>query len=204
VKRTYGISTTDLVGKMLLKQRGYCTAEKEISASPSTYASYHNELLSLFRASLGRRREGTVVFIDGNFDLFHAGHTTALRLAKEMGDYLVVGIHGDEVTEEYSRNKPVMSLNERMLSLMSCKYVDEVICSPFIVDEGFVEQHRISKIRPSFDVKDLSRYDKVRNIVEHSYAENKFAYLSAEHIVNRIISNYMGYTLRQKKRLEKK
>jgi len=36
-------------------------------------------------------------------DLFHFGHVNFLRQAREHGDYLLVGIHGDEVVENYKR-----------------------------------------------------------------------------------------------------
>ncbi|KAG5043067.1 hypothetical protein JHK87_006982 [Glycine soja] len=33
---------------------------------------------------------------DGAFDLFHAGHVEILRLARDLGDFLLVGIHTDQ------------------------------------------------------------------------------------------------------------
>lgn len=125
----------------------------------------------------------------------------SLRIAREMGDYLVVGIHDDETTKEYTRSYPVLGIKERMLALMSCRYVDEVVVSPYVVGREFVERHGVDVVGPSFDSKDLSRFDGVRELVEHSYAENRFNYLSAEHIVNRIISNYQAYESRQRKRM---
>lgn len=38
-----------------------------------------------------------IVYIDGTFDLFHAGHAELLKAAKTMGDFLLVGIHDDAV-----------------------------------------------------------------------------------------------------------
>ncbi|KAI9078525.1 hypothetical protein K1719_039463 [Acacia pycnantha] len=37
-----------------------------------------------------------IVYIDGAFDLFHAGHVEILRLARKLGDFLLVGIHTDQ------------------------------------------------------------------------------------------------------------
>jgi len=39
-----------------------------------------------------------VVYIDGAFDLFHIGHVEALKHAKSLGTYLIVGIHEDAVS----------------------------------------------------------------------------------------------------------
>ncbi|KAM0671746.1 putative ethanolamine-phosphate [Ordospora colligata] len=200
VERTIGISTTELVGRMLLNMGG---GQLTLNKSGQEHTDYHDELLGLLEADMKRERKGKVVFIDGNFDLFHAGHVVSLRIARMMGDYLVVGLHDNETTKEYTKSNPVMNLKERMLTLMSCKYVDEIVISPYCIDRDFVATHGIDVVAPSFDSKDLSRYDAIREIVQHSYAENKFNYLSAEHIVNRIILNYQNYVERQKKRLAK-
>lgn len=58
--------------------------------------------------------------------MMHFGHANALRQAKEMGDYLIVGVHSDE---EILKNKgpPVMSQEERYKAVRACKWVDEVV-----------------------------------------------------------------------------
>lgn len=48
--------------------------------------------------------------------------------AKEQGDFLLVGLHTDEdVSERRGPHLPIMDLHERCLSVLACKYVDEVI-----------------------------------------------------------------------------
>ncbi|KAI8559587.1 hypothetical protein RHMOL_Rhmol04G0185900 [Rhododendron molle] len=41
-----------------------------------------------------------IVYIDGAFDLFHAGHVEILRLARGLGDFLLVGIHTDQTVRK--------------------------------------------------------------------------------------------------------
>lgn len=52
------------------------------------------------------------IWVDGCFDMMHYGHANALRQAKMMGDYLVVGVHSDA---EIAKNKgpTVMKEDER-------------------------------------------------------------------------------------------
>lgn len=38
-----------------------------------------------------------VVYVCGTFDLFHIGHLCFLEEARKLGDYLIVGIHSDQV-----------------------------------------------------------------------------------------------------------
>ena len=48
--------------------------------------------------------------------------------AKQQGDFLLVGVHTDEdVQERRGPHLPIMDLHERSLSVLACKYVDEVI-----------------------------------------------------------------------------
>jgi len=51
-----------------------------------------------------------------------------LEAAKKKGDFLLVGIHSDDtVNAERGGGFPIMNLHERALSVLSCRYVDEVI-----------------------------------------------------------------------------
>lgn len=62
----------------------------------------------------------------GTFDLIHHGHISILRRAKEMGDYLIVGLSTDEFN--FKKGKMAYhSYEERKLILEAIKYVDEVI-----------------------------------------------------------------------------
>lgn len=44
--------------------------------------------------------------------MMHFGHANALRQAKELGDYLVVGVHSDAEVEK-NKGLPVMREEER-------------------------------------------------------------------------------------------
>lgn len=69
-----------------------------------------------------------MVYVDGSFDLFHIGHIRTLQKAREYGNYLIVGIYEDTVINTIKgKNYPIMNLNERVLGVLSCRYVDEVI-----------------------------------------------------------------------------
>ena len=69
-----------------------------------------------------------IVYIGGSFDLMHMGHIERLKKAKEMGTYLYAGVWSDETVSHYKgRNFPLMSLHERVLMVMACQYVDDVV-----------------------------------------------------------------------------
>lgn len=63
-----------------------------------------------------------IVYVAGAFDLFHIGHLDFLEKAKELGDFLIVGLHTDPVVNQYKGgNYPIMNLHERVLSVLACK-----------------------------------------------------------------------------------
>ncbi|MCM3400355.1 glycerol-3-phosphate cytidylyltransferase [Oceanobacillus profundus] len=62
----------------------------------------------------------------GTFDLIHAGHINLLRRAKDLGDYLVVGISTDEFNKV--KNKQAYhTFDNRKMILESIRFVDKVI-----------------------------------------------------------------------------
>lgn len=62
------------------------------------------------------------VFTTGTFDVLHYGHINLLKKAKELGDYLIVGLN---VTK--NGNDTYYSYDERKQILEAIKYVDEVV-----------------------------------------------------------------------------
>ncbi len=45
-----------------------------------------------------------IVYVDGAFDLFHQGHIEFLKAARELGDYLIVGVHNDDLINKHRRH----------------------------------------------------------------------------------------------------
>jgi glycerol-3-phosphate cytidylyltransferase len=50
-----------------------------------------------------------------------------LKEAKEVCDYLIVGLQVDPTLDRPNKNKPVQSYYERWVQLSAVKYVDEII-----------------------------------------------------------------------------
>ncbi len=62
----------------------------------------------------------------GTFDLLHYGHINLLKRAKEMGDYLIVGLSTDEFNALKDK-KSYYSFEHRKMILEAIRYVDKVI-----------------------------------------------------------------------------
>jgi glycerol-3-phosphate cytidylyltransferase len=69
---------------------------------------------------------GLKIYTGGTFDLFHAGHANFLARCAELGS-VTVALNTDEFIKEYKSKAPVMSYQERLEVLASCRYVDNII-----------------------------------------------------------------------------
>ena len=63
----------------------------------------------------------------GTYDLLHFGHINFLNRAKELGDYLIVGLADEEYNLAHSKKRCYFSFEERKFMLEAIKYVDLVI-----------------------------------------------------------------------------
>lgn len=139
-KRTAGVSTTDLVGRMLLLTKNhhqgpsYDPTNREEASSigqdPTTHSPWTGisqflpttQKIIQFAEGKEPKPGDKIVYVLGAFDLFHIGHVDFLEKVKALGDYLIVGLHSDQVVNQYrGHNYPIMNLQERVLSVLACK-----------------------------------------------------------------------------------
>ena len=75
-----------------------------------------------------RRRRERVVFTNGCFDLFHAGHLASLEESKALGDVLVVAVNSDaSVRRLKGAARPIVPERERARVLAGLACVDYVV-----------------------------------------------------------------------------
>lgn len=86
------------------------------------------------------------VYADVVGDLLHRGHIEFFKKARNLGDYLIVGVISDKDVESYKR-LPVLRLSERVALIEACKYVDEVIVAPPLsITEEFLKNYQIDLV----------------------------------------------------------
>lgn len=68
----------------------------------------------------------------GTYDLLHQGHINLLRRAKELGDYLIVGVTSDSFDRERGKLNVRNNVLERVELVKATGYADEVIIEDYV------------------------------------------------------------------------
>ena len=96
---------------------------------PGGLKSKIKSLAELKQKVLELKEQGKrIVFTNGCFDLFHVGHASVLREAKNQGDLLVVAVNSDSSVRALKGCKrPLISQEHRLELVASLESVDYVI-----------------------------------------------------------------------------
>lgn len=68
----------------------------------------------------------------GTYDLLHQGHINLLRRAKELGDYLIVGVTSDSFDRGRGKLNVRNNVLERVAAVKATGYADEVIIEDYL------------------------------------------------------------------------
>ena len=103
----------------------------------------------------------TKVITYGTYDLLHQGHLNLLRRAKELGDYLIVGVTSDSFDRGRGKLNVRNNVLERVEAVKSTGYADEVIIEDYLGQK----------------IDDIQKYDVDIFAIGSDWA-GKFAYLN--------------------------
>tara|TARA_A100001015_G_scaffold72199_2_gene80115 strand:+ start:341 stop:796 length:456 start_codon:yes stop_codon:yes gene_type:complete len=140
-----------------------------------------------------------IVYIDGIWDLFHFGHVNFIRRCKEEGDFLIVGVTSDEDCEKIKR-KPILTMNERVKVLESCKYIDKIIapCLCTGISQEFITKNKIDLVIHADDYSPemLEKYYsvpiKMGKFKSISYTTSISTTDIINRLTNRILNKYIN------------
>ncbi|VDO22681.1 unnamed protein product [Haemonchus placei] len=226
-RRTAGVSTTDLVGRMLLltkchhvseehmdqhRERARTLSTDSVAQSPWTRVSRFmatTQTIVEFAEGRAPRPTDKIVYVCGAFDLFHIGHLSFLEEAAKLGDYLIVGILTDQVINEYKgSNHPIMSLHERVLSVLAYKPVNEVVIgAPYSVTDDIIDRFNISIVCqgsrvPHHDHIGPDPFEAAKRRGIYREVDSK-SDMTTEKIIQRIIEHRLEFERRNRKKEKK-
>ena len=116
--------------------------------------------------SIRKNKNRKIVFTNGCFDILHSGHVKYLKLAKELGDILVIGINSDNSIKQLKGDtRPINPLDDRAYVLSSLSVVDYVIAF-----DDLTPIELISQVLPDILVKGGDY--KVDEIVGSGFVKN--------------------------------
>ena len=110
--------------------------------------------------------EKVIGYTQGTFDMFHIGHLNLIKNAKRHCDYLIVGVHDDDLVESYKNKRPIVPLNERVEIVRAIKYVDEVIVTKTLNKKEVWEKVRFNEIYIGDDWKGNARWEETGKEME--------------------------------------
>ncbi|MBQ3704981.1 MAG: adenylyltransferase/cytidyltransferase family protein [Clostridia bacterium] len=105
-------------------------------------------------------RKYKIGYTQGVFDMFHIGHLNLLNHAKEMCDYLIVGVNSDRLVEEYKHKSTVIKENDRLAIVSNIKAVDQCFLTDTLDKLAILQQIRYDVIFIGDDWKGNERWEK--------------------------------------------
>uniref|UniRef100_A0AAR2IHX8 ethanolamine-phosphate cytidylyltransferase n=1 Tax=Pygocentrus nattereri TaxID=42514 RepID=A0AAR2IHX8_PYGNA len=224
-KRTQGVSTTDLVGRMLLMTKAHHsnTGSSDYQQhtdnfgrgpkghSPWTGVSQFlqtSQKIIQFASGKEPQPGDTIIYVAGAFDLFHIGHVDFLEAVYKLSDkpYVIVGLHFDQEVNRYKgKNYPIMNVHERTLSVLACRYVSEVVIgAPYTVSKDLLDHFKVdlvchgkTEVFPDRDGSDPYAVPRRKGILRIVDSGNS---LTTDDIVQRIIKNRLLFEARNQKK----
>lgn len=83
------------------------------------------------------------IMVDMTASLIHHGHIRLLAAAKALGGTVIVALTTDEETLKHKGYTPELDFEQRREILQAIRYVDEVVPSPWLIDDAFLDGHHI-------------------------------------------------------------
>tara|TARA_Y100000004_G_C8940402_1_gene423896 strand:- start:334 stop:786 length:453 start_codon:yes stop_codon:yes gene_type:complete len=93
----------------------------------------------------------TIVVVSGYFDPIHVGHLEMMKLAKQLGDELVVIVNNDKQAK-LKKGKPFLPEEDRLKIVKAIRYTDAAFIS---VDEDKTVRGSLEKVRRNYKECDI-------------------------------------------------
>lgn len=106
----------------------------------------------------------------GTFDLFHQGHYNILKRAKDCGDYLIVGVTGENYDAERGKLSVQDSLSKRIENVKKTGFADQIIVEEYLGQKiSDILKYNVDVLVVGSDWK--GKFDHLRKYCEVIYLE---------------------------------
>lgn len=158
----------------------------------------NNKLISLEDAKEMRKKEnGTVVTINGSFDIVHVGHIYTIKQAKKQGDLLIVGLNSDKSIRSYKNGQgPIFNQSARAYLLSAIEDVDNIVYFDEPNPIKFLEAIRpdihcnaASYGQDCVEAKTVKKNGGKLYLIPDNMSDDKMTY-STSNVIEQIIEHY--------------
>lgn len=101
-------------------------------------------------------------YTQGVYDMFHIGHLNIINNAKDLCDYLIVGVNSDRLVQEYKHKTPVINEKDRQAIVSNIKAVDRCVIVDTLDKIEAVDKFGFDVIFIGDDWKGNPRWEQTR------------------------------------------
>lgn len=101
------------------------------------------------------------IMVDMSATLIHNGHVRLLKAAKAMGR-VIVALTTDEEVRQRKGYEPELNYEQRKEVLEAIRYVDEVVPCKWLLDDAFLDLHRIDFLLHGHDNSNDVRPERLK------------------------------------------
>lgn len=104
-------------------------------------------------------------YTDGVYDLFHVGHLNMIREAKKRCDFLIVGVHSDEIVLGYKNRSTIICEKDRQEIVSAIKYVDKAVINKTRDKMELWKEHKFDVVFIGDDWKGTKRWNDFEKVL---------------------------------------
>jgi len=109
-----------------------------------------------------------IVYTYGVFDLLHYGHIRALKNARNLGDYLIIGVFTDKVAKGFKR-QPILNEVERFNAIRELNIGCVTLQDEFLPSQEFLNNLGINIVAKAegagWDRGQVPKWKKIKSIL---------------------------------------
>lgn len=228
VERTEGVSTTDLVERLLRESKdhhlpvnkgdeidvGSWKWVRELCSDTNAFDPcvevfyYRSTAVKKVISGVGPKPGQKICYSYGSFDLFHHGHVKFLKKAQQLGEYVIIGLLDDQTINSYKGGSyPILNIVERLRSVVACRYVNAAVVDvPYKLNESILDFFKPdvvvhgANISQDFLGKNPYKLAKDRGILK---IVSSGSTLTSNILMERIVENRVAFVERNKRKLKK-